>query len=189
MTTWIKLLFLKTIVFNILQFFALLAPTRIRAVALCDTFRSIFELWSTMFDSTTGWPGLLLLMVVMSCLTRPGVAGYLLSMGAGAPRLVLIPLAAQMTLRGSSLFFCGLSILFYFFCILTWAASDGLSVFCTSNFVCTFFICSHLRGSSCSESKVGLTSCRKSSRRLERTWKFKQGMVGRSWWWGWWWWW
>ena len=68
-----------------------------------------------MFDSTTSRPGLLLLMVVMSCLTRPGVAGYLLSVGAGAPRLVLIPLAAQMTLRGSSLFFCGLSILFYFF--------------------------------------------------------------------------
>ena len=68
-----------------------------------------------MFDSTTGWPGLLLLMVVMSCLTRPGVAGYLLSVGVGAPRLVLIPLAAQMTLRGSSLPFCGLSILFQFF--------------------------------------------------------------------------
>ena len=68
-----------------------------------------------MFDSTTSRPGLLLLMVVMSCLTRPGVAGYLLSVGAGAPRLVLIPLAAQMTLRGSSLFFCGLSILYHFF--------------------------------------------------------------------------
>ena len=68
-----------------------------------------------MFDSTTSRPGLLLLLLVMSCLTKPGVHGYLLSVGVGAPRLVLIPLAAQMTLMGSSLYFCGLSILFYFF--------------------------------------------------------------------------
>ena len=123
-----------------------------------------------MFDSTTGWPGLLLLMVVMSCLTRPGVAGYLLSVGVGAPRLVLIPLAAQMTLRGSSLSFCGLSILFQFF---VFSPERLEMVFPSFVLVCTLVICSHLRGSSCSESKVGLTSCRKSSRRLERTWKFK----------------
>ena len=65
-----------------------------------------------MFDSTTSRPGLLLLLLVMSCLARPGVDGYLLSVGVGAPRLVLIPLAAQMTLRDSSLYFCGLFVLF-----------------------------------------------------------------------------